>query len=241
MEVKQVNKYTGIVEYYDLLMTSGYYDYKAQSNALAEVLHSCSSVLELGVGTGLIAEQLIKKMPEIDFVGIDFTEAMLEKSQERLGNNIALHHENILHMDLEKKFDAAFSNGGIWYFIESDQKEYIFCSHIPKIQDIIKSFHSVANHLNTEGRLILSVQGVHKNYEQDLADEVTYCQEIFPLPHSKFDKKYSFRRDRSIIAEQTCRYQLLSESTAKILLDECSFEFQCITPCRQYHVYRKVT
>ncbi|NEO70122.1 class I SAM-dependent methyltransferase [Moorena sp. SIO3H5] len=237
---EQVNQYTGISEYYDLLMTAGYYDYEAQTDSLAHIFKSCNSVLELGVGTGLVAEKLIKKLPEIDFVGIDFTESMLIQAQKRLAKNIDLRHENVLTMDLCKKFDAAFSNGGIWYFIDNHEKDYIFCSHLPKIQNIIKSFHNVANHLNNQGSLIFSVQGVHQDYEETLTDEITYSQQILPLPYDKFDKHYSFHRNKMLLAKQTCKYQLLPESMAQILLHECGFEFQYITPCKQYHVYKKV-
>lgn len=169
MMKEQINQYTGIAQYYDILMTAGYYDYEAQTDALARILKSCNSVLELGVGTGLVAEKLIEKLPEIDFVGIDFTESMLVQARKRLSRNVDLRQENVLTMDLDKKFDAAFSNGGIWYFIDADKKdkkEWVFCSHLPKVQNIIKIFHNVASHLNNEGYLIFSVQGVHQDYEQ---------------------------------------------------------------------------
>ncbi|GFZ97074.1 trans-aconitate 2-methyltransferase [Okeania sp. KiyG1] len=148
--------------------------------------------MELGVGTGLVAEKLIKKLPEIDFLGIDFTESMLLKARQRLGKNVALHHENVLTMDLERKFDAAFSNGGVWNFLDKGETEYTFFSHLVKVQNIIKSFHNVANHLNDAGKLIFSVQGVHKDYEQTLSNGITYSQKIFPMPHDKFEKHYIF-------------------------------------------------
>ncbi|MEQ9483417.1 class I SAM-dependent DNA methyltransferase [Coleofasciculus sp. F4-SAH-05] len=240
MSKESINQYTKIAEYYDMLMTTGYYNYDAQSNALTQILKSCNSVLELGIGTGLLAEKIIEKLPEIYLVGIDFTESMLVKAQNRLKKNVALHAENVLSMNLDKKFDAAFSNGGIWYFIENEPNDYIFCSHLIKVQHIIKSFHNVASHLNDKGCLIFSVQGVHKDYEKTLSNGITYRQKIYPRPHSKFDKHYSFSRKNVILAEQTCNYQLLPESMAKILLDECGFEFQYITSCKQYYVYKKV-
>ncbi|NEP74433.1 MAG: class I SAM-dependent methyltransferase [Okeania sp. SIO2G4] len=237
---QQINQYTGITKYYDLLMTAGYYDYDTQTDALAEILKSSDSVLELGVGTGLVAEKLIKKLPKIDFLGIDFTESMLVKARQRLGENVALHHKNVLTMDLERKFDAAFSNGGIWYFIDDGQTEYTFCSHLPKVENIIKSFQNVANHLNDAGYLIFSVQGVHKDYEETLSNGITYSQKILPIPHDKFDKHYIFSQDQVVLAKQTCTYQLLPETMAQLLLDECGFKFQNITSCKQYHVYQKI-
>ncbi len=43
---QQINQYTGITKYYDLLMTAGYYDYDAQTDALADILKPSNSVLE---------------------------------------------------------------------------------------------------------------------------------------------------------------------------------------------------
>ena len=100
-----MNKYTGIADYYDLLMTQGYYDYETQSDCLAELLKHRKSVLELGVGTGLLAEKLIQKLPDLEFVGMDFTPCMLKQARERLGESVNLVEQNVISMEMEKMFD----------------------------------------------------------------------------------------------------------------------------------------
>lgn len=51
------------------------------------------SVLELGVGSGLVAEALLERLPDARFVGIDGSEAMLELARarlERFGDRVRL-------------------------------------------------------------------------------------------------------------------------------------------------------
>lgn len=42
------------------------------------------AVLDLGVGSGLVAEAVLDALPEASLVGIDFSEAMLERARARL-------------------------------------------------------------------------------------------------------------------------------------------------------------
>jgi ubiquinone/menaquinone biosynthesis C-methylase UbiE/heme-degrading monooxygenase HmoA len=41
------------------------------------------AVLDLGVGSGLVAEAVLETLPEVELVGIDFSEAMLELAHDR--------------------------------------------------------------------------------------------------------------------------------------------------------------
>src|SRR5262249_352670 len=42
------------------------------------------ALLDLGVGSGLVAEAVLERLPEATLVGIDFAHAMLELARERL-------------------------------------------------------------------------------------------------------------------------------------------------------------
>ena len=57
-----MNKYTNIAGYYDELMTNGYYDYEKIASNLNNIFQKCSvnQILELGVGTGIVAEEIIR-------------------------------------------------------------------------------------------------------------------------------------------------------------------------------------
>lgn len=236
---KAENSYAGIADFYDQLMTGGYYDYSSQSTTLAELINEGDTVLELGVGTGLLAKRLLKKTPEIEFVGIDNTENMLTQAKRRLGDDVTLVDCDVVSMDLEQEFDFVFSNGGVWYFIETDSG-YLFCSHLPEKSDNYAAMETVADHLADDGRLVFSVQGVHEDYSAELKDGLVYEQEIEQVSENCFDKYYRFRKNGDCIAEQRCRYRLFSERKAREMLRDVDLEFSTTTPCGQYREFTAV-
>ena len=81
------NKYTSITEYYDLLMTRGYYGYQVMAQAVNSLIETKGyrKILELGVGTGLLAEKLQLLAPKVEFTGVDITASMLEIARKKLG------------------------------------------------------------------------------------------------------------------------------------------------------------
>ncbi|NBO40197.1 MAG: class I SAM-dependent methyltransferase, partial [Betaproteobacteria bacterium] len=110
--------YTNMSNYYDLIMTSGYYDYKKIVNELISSANF-QNILEIGCGTGLIIEELASRKNEIEITGFDLTQAMLAIARPRLNkfNHVHLEHQNVIELDLKKQFDLAFSYGGVWYFV----------------------------------------------------------------------------------------------------------------------------
>ena len=67
------NQYTNITEYYDLWITSGYYDYQTIAKAANLIIGNGRKILELGVGTGLLAQKYLEIDPNCEFTGVDFT------------------------------------------------------------------------------------------------------------------------------------------------------------------------
>jgi tRNA (cmo5U34)-methyltransferase len=41
-------------------------------------------LLDIGVGSGLVAEQILERLPEVSFIGVDFSAVMLANAQTRL-------------------------------------------------------------------------------------------------------------------------------------------------------------
>ncbi|NEO51901.1 MAG: class I SAM-dependent methyltransferase [Okeania sp. SIO3B5] len=107
-----MNKYDDIAQYYDLLMESGYYDYPKESQSLDSILKGRKKLLEIGVGTGLLAEKLLELDSSYEITGIDFSPAMLERGKARLGNRVKVVEGNVLSMELQESFDGIYSHGG---------------------------------------------------------------------------------------------------------------------------------
>ena len=233
-----MNEYTDITEYYDALMTSGYYDYDALAKSLISILQGRKKVLELGVGTGLIAQKLLQYNPDCQFTGIDFTASMLAKAKERLPRKARLLEQDVTTMKLEDCFEAAFGNGGVWGFVKTGD-DYILVSHLTDTRENIKGLRCVANHLEKKALFIMSVQSVHKNFEKELPNRIVYSQ-LISENENFIEKDYFFKRGGTVVAKHRNRFRLFRGDSTKELMREGGFEFQNIAPDKRFHVYVKI-
>jgi predicted TPR repeat methyltransferase len=105
--VRQVEAYTRLAGVYDEIVVDPCH------GRLATFLHQLwsddpegvQSVLDLGCGSGLLAEELIERGYEV--VGVDASAEMLAVARERLGPEARLHRTRLPDLALESTFDAA--------------------------------------------------------------------------------------------------------------------------------------
>lgn len=206
--------YTNMSSYYDVIMTSGYYDYPKIVDGLING-HAVQTVLELGCGTGLIIEELAKRKPDMPITGIDLTPEMLAIAEERLGayRNVQLSQQNVCHLQLPQKHDLVFSYGGVWYFVVEQGKEPFMVSHIPSHEDNVAGIQKMASCISSGGRLKLGTQGPHHNYEKTISNGMVYSQEILPLDDG-FIKHYYLDDGDERVMEQTIHYRTYSYDEA---------------------------
>ena len=234
---EKLNTYEGIAEYYDTLMTNGYYDYGVIASALDKQIAGKRVVLELGVGTGLLAEQLLSINSEYKITGVDNTEAMLKQAKERLGDKVDYVMQDITALNLDKTYEAAFSVGGCWYFIDSgDNLE--FCSHIDDPNMSKRGLKKVVEHLEPKGLLAFSLQGIHSNYTQELSDELVYSQSI-TKEDGGFLKLYEFKKGDDVVASQHYRYATMQKEKTDTLFQSLGCEPVGLDEGRKFYVYRK--
>jgi len=56
-----MNHYSDISQYYDLLMDAGYYDHEAVAGMVLSIIgQRRKKMLELGIGTGRLAREIVK-------------------------------------------------------------------------------------------------------------------------------------------------------------------------------------
>src|SRR5690349_14449450 len=169
--------------YYDVIMTSGYYDYEAIAEHLARS-GPAAAVLEIGAGTGLILEALAARRPDLDLAGVDLTQAMLDIAAGRLARHgrVALHRQNVVELALGKVYDLAFSYGGVWYFVPGDDGAgFSMVSHIRDDEGNRRGLESLAAHLGPGGGLLLGVQSPHRDYARQVSNGMEYRQRIEPI------------------------------------------------------------
>jgi SAM-dependent methyltransferase len=219
--------YTDIAAHYDLIMTSGYYNYEAIVEHLARI-ETSRRVIEIGAGTGLILERLAIRRPDLQLTGIDLTQAMLDIAAVRLRSRpeIALHQQNVVTLCLEQRYDVAFSYGGVWYFVPGENgAEPTMISHIRDQEDNQQGLERLAAHLPTGGTLLLGVQARHRDYTSAVTNGMQYSQRIMPIANG-FRKQYRLTDDSATMMEQTTDYRTESFGDAIALLDKCGFEYR---------------
>ena len=219
--------YTNMSGYYDLIMTSGYYDYPKIVNELI-ASGDFHQILEIGCGTGLILEELAGRKKDIGITGFDLTEAMLAIARQRLDKfaHVQLEHQNVTALSLHKQYDLAFSYGGVWYFVMDGVNEPFLVSHIYDAQ--------------SKGRLLLGVQGPHRDYQSPITNGYVYSQTIQPIDHG-FTKHYFLHDGEEQLMEQRIDYRTYSFVEALDLLGSFGFKHQPGSQALpQFHSFVKV-
>lgn len=210
--------YSNMANYYDVIMTSGYYDYaKIVDNLVLQ--DKLEKVLEIGCGTGLILEELARRKSNIQISGIDLTKPMLAIAKERLKSfkNITLSLQNVCHLSLPNPHDLAFSYGGVWYFVIDGNKAPFLVSHIPEHEDNLLGLEKMAQHIGPNGTLLLGIQGPHHDYETVISNGMKYSQKIDPTDIG-FTKHYYLSDGPNTLMAQTVKYRTYSFEQAKGML-----------------------
>ena len=212
--------------YYDVIMTSGYYDYQGIVDGL--VSHpNVSNVLEIGCGTGLILEEFAKRQPQVAITGVDLTQAMLDIAKPRLAGfpQVQLSQENVVVFDLKQQFDLTFSYGGVWYFVIDGDQEPFLVSHIPGDKHNEQGLAQLSLHVKSGGLLLLGIQGPHHDYERTISNGMVYSQKIHPAPNG-FIKDYFLSDGDKTVMAQTVHYRTYDFAQSQQMLSAYGFDYQ---------------
>ncbi len=210
--------YSNMASYYDVIMTSGYYDYAKIVDSLV-LQDSIEKVLEIGCGTGLILEELARRKPSIQISGIDLTAPMLAIAKERLKpfKNVVLSQQDVCNLSLPSAHNVAFSYGGVWYFVIDGDKEPFLVSHISDHEANLQGLEKMAQHIAPHGTLLLGIQGPHHDYENVISNGMKYSQKIDPTDIG-FTKHYYLDDGPQTLMAQTVKYRTYSFEEAKNML-----------------------
>jgi SAM-dependent methyltransferase len=224
-----MSDYTKMAGRYDEFMLAGYYPYDEIVEDLAQL--DMTSVLEVGVGTGLILEQLASRRPDLEITGIDVTAAMLDIARRRLGvyPEIVLEQQDVVSLQLRATFDVAYSYGGPMYFVSSSRGDsssddgYTLISHILDAESNVRAFEHIADHLRPGGRLLLGIQDPHTDYTSTIGKQVVYSQSITPTPDG-FSKHYLLTDYGQTVMDHTLDYRTIPRADAMDMLGKCGFD-----------------
>ncbi|NER01423.1 MAG: class I SAM-dependent methyltransferase [Okeania sp. SIO3C4] len=202
----------------------------------------CLFALELGVGTGLLTEKLKVFAPEAEFTGVDITSSMLNIARKRLGEWGNLVEADVYEMNLQETFDIAVSNGGVWEINQRGDRSDLG-NDMKDIDEDIKGLTNVAKHLRQDGLFLLSIQGEHKSYQQNLPTGIVYSQEIEKIGENdeieSIEKSYFFKKDGEILAQQKLKLSYIKQWKKEEIMEQAGFSFVSVDESQKFHVYRK--
>lgn len=76
-----------------------------------------SRALDLGCGTGALAELVLDAVPGCALSGVDLSEAMLAQAEKRLGNRVDLHRADSEHLPFgDETFDLVYCNDSFHHY-----------------------------------------------------------------------------------------------------------------------------
>jgi SAM-dependent methyltransferase len=238
LSAEDLNTYAGIAEHYDLLMTSGYYDYQTYADALHAIMNDRRRIMELGVGTGLLVEKLLEHDGGYQLTGIDNTKAMLDQAKERHGDKMAYVLQDVTELSLEQTFEGAFSVGGCWYFIQEDSGLNLY-SHIEDKAACFRGLKNVVEHLESGGKLAFALQGIHSDYSRPMPGGLVYEQKIHPQEGGRFTKHYLITKDGVKVGEQFYSYLVVPQDEVNSFFAELGCEALGLDPSGEFFVYKK--
>lgn len=217
------DSYAGLADHYDLLMTSGYYDYEQYSTAIVKLTGERRDLLELGVGTGLVCEKLLEmSQADLRITGIDASESMLEHARRRLGERVRLEQQDILSLSPQQVFDVAYSVGGIWAFTR-DRGDVRMNSFLLTNNENIRALGNVRDCLRPGGTLMVALQRPHVDSHQQLSNGMTYRQQVHREDGDLLSKDYWITDGETTVAYQRSRFRAFPEPEAELLLSQNGF------------------
>lgn len=121
---KMSDFFTARVEGYDEHMLTNVEGCKEAYKKMSMLVpKTCTTLLDLGCGTGLELDEIFKVMPNIKVTGIDLTQAMLDKlSQKHQDKSLNLICDSYFDVDLGmSEYDCAISFQTMHHFSHEDK------------------------------------------------------------------------------------------------------------------------
>ena len=122
-------------------------------------------VLELGVGTGLTAERILRQMPNAEYTAVDFSEQMLAGARRRLSQyNVTFVNGDYSQIDLPNDNDLVVSVVGIHHQETDDDKKSLF--------------QRIYDSLNETGAFIFGDLVTYRNPEEAAINEARHFHHL---------------------------------------------------------------
>ncbi|MEM9217295.1 MAG: class I SAM-dependent methyltransferase [Cyanobacteria bacterium P01_F01_bin.150] len=217
-------------------------DYSQVGKVLSDFIGDRRTLLEVGVGTGLVVKALLDINPNYEIWGIDNHQPLLDQAKAKFdaADNVQFHLQDVLNLSLPKTFDVAYSRGGASMFINTPDGCW-FASHLSGRENNLKSLKLIAEHLEDGGLFIINADR-YRNYDNELKEGVVHHrrieqQTIDGEDYMVFD--LSISHNQKVVNRQVLKLFLLSYQDAKELFMEAGLTPVSIEADGSFHIYTK--
>lgn len=239
---KDTNTYTAYGTYYDDIMLSGYFNHEESALALTKILGNRKTVLDLGIGTGMLTEKMLALSDQYSIVGIDFSDRMLKQAKSRLQpyKNVTIIANDVREQIFDTTFDAVISTAGpISITYRPAEQQHRLFSYCTDKEDHIKFIQKLSTWLDIGGLLLISIQEQHKDRDIPLLQSgLTYRQTVIFSDQNLF-KTYSFWDGDRKVDEQTIKTTYFNEAEFNQLFAMVGLHYQGNDPSDNFCIYRK--
>lgn len=84
-------------------------------------LRGDETVLDAGVGSGRVAAELLKRLPDGRLIAVDGSEAMIEKAKQRLGDAVTYLAADLAELELAEPVDLIFSTATFHWIVDHER------------------------------------------------------------------------------------------------------------------------
>jgi len=167
---------------------------------------NCSSILEIGSGTGNLAKRFYEN--NLDYKGLDYSQSMIAVAQERNKNCIFIHGD-MRKFKLEDPVDAIIITGrSTSYLINND--------------DINNTFDSIHSNLNPNGILIFDFIDANRFIPYIKKNEIINHEASYEGINYIRESHWEITPMENFLLEWSAQYYKITDNEKEILLDDFS-------------------
>jgi SAM-dependent methyltransferase len=179
-------------------------EYQFYNNFLIE--HHCKTVLEIGSGTGNLAQRFLQN--HADYIGLDYSESMIKIAKERNKSGIFIYGD-MRDFELEKPVDSILITGRSTSYLITNQ-------------DINNMLDSIYKNLNKGGILIFDIIDANRFIPFTKENPVMIHEAYYQGINYHRSSNWKTTSSENFMLEWTANYYTINNQRKEIIADDFS-------------------
>lgn len=237
-----------LAQIYDQVM--GYFDYSNSAKIVEDIVQQYlgdsvkPSILELGIGTGALALELIALGYPVE--GIDHSHAMLSRAREKGLPQNSLHNHDVKDFSLDHHFGVIVSHAGPLRIDYTHERGYFFETFLASEREVIVALNNISNHLMHSGIFLMGVQSAPgRDYKTRSTSEYIKLEDGYEATKVITEqgnvriKRREVKKDGRVLVSIEHRFRVLDLERFDKLALRYGLQDRGLDPTQHFHVYIK--